>query len=66
MHRRGLGRFSGSRAEPPAREPDLVQRISPGQPANDNAAPLASRLLEAAKWLLLLALIFGLGTWFYR
>ena len=63
--RNGL-RSPGSRAETPAREVVLSPRVSRGQPANDNGAPLATRLAEAGKWTLLLALLLGAAAWLMR
>jgi len=59
-------RFTGSRAEPPAREVVLSPRVARGQPANDNGAPLGVRLVEAGKWALLLALLVGAAVYLIR
>jgi len=37
-------------------------RVGVGAPANDNAAPLSVRLVEAGKWALLLVILAGLAA----
>ena len=66
MPRGGLGGFSGARAPAPAREAEPRSPAAPQTPANDNLAPLAVRLAEAAKWLSLLGLIFGVGIYLFH
>ena len=66
MARRGLDQTSGSRPAPPAGLPEVTRRVTLGPTANDNRAPLTYRLMEAAKWATLLAVIAGAAAWWWR
>jgi hypothetical protein len=56
---RRLDRAPDSRTAQPVRVPARLTRVNLGAPANDNDAPLSARLVEAGRWVVLLAVLIG-------
>jgi len=66
VDKRLLDRSPGSRAASARREPAAIFNVSLSEPANDNGPPLSARVVEAARWGVLLAALIGIAAYFVR